>query len=86
MPKERRQEWEHVRVLNKKGVGFQVQCNYCDKQFWIGSGHRIRAHLGVQSKPISGVNKCERFQKMLLELSPRQKARRLLRRVTPTGS
>jgi len=24
MPKER----GHVRVLNKKGVGFQVQCNY----------------------------------------------------------
>jgi len=44
--------------INKKGVGFQVQCNYCDKQFWIGSGHRIRAHLGVQS--ISGVNKCEK--------------------------
>jgi len=49
---------EHVRVLNKKGVGFQVQCSYCDKQFWIRSGRRIRAHLGVQS--ISEVNKCEK--------------------------
>jgi len=47
-----------VRVVNKKGGGFQVQCNYCDKQFWISSGYRIRAHLGVES--ISGVNKCEK--------------------------
>jgi len=43
----------------QKGVGFQVQCNYCDKQFGIGSGHRIkRAHLGVQC--IRGVNNCEK--------------------------
>ena len=58
MPKERGKEWEHLKVVSKKGQSFQVQCNYCDKQFWIGSGQRIRAHLGVQT--LCGVNKCEK--------------------------
>ena len=48
MPKERGKEWEHVKVVSKKGQSFQVQCNYCDKIFWIESGQHIRAHLGVQ--------------------------------------
>jgi len=43
MPKERGMG---TRESSKKGVGFHVQCNYCDKQFWIGSGHRV----DVQSK------------------------------------
>ena len=42
MTKERGKEWEHVKVLSKKGQSFQVQCNYCDKQFWIGSGQLIK--------------------------------------------
>jgi len=29
-----------------------------NNNFWISSGYRIRAHLGVES--ISGVNKCEK--------------------------
>jgi Protein of unknown function (DUF 659)/hAT family C-terminal dimerisation region len=35
-----------------------AQCVYCDKQFWVGSGSRIRAHLGVES--IDGVMKCDK--------------------------
>jgi len=58
MPKERGKEWEHVKVVSKKGQSFQVQCNYCDKLFWIESGQHIRAHLGVQT--LCGVNKCEK--------------------------
>jgi len=62
MPKERGQEWEHVRVVNKKlGGGADLKSSATiatNNNFWISSGYRIRAHLGVES--ISGVNKCEK--------------------------
>ena len=45
-----------MKVLQTSKKNCLVKCNYCDKQFWIGSGNRIRAHLGVEN--ISGVAKC----------------------------
>ena len=56
MPRERGKEWKHVKVLQSGKKNSLVQCNYCDKQFWVGSGNRIRSHLGVET--ISGVAKC----------------------------
>ena len=56
MPRERGKEWKHVKVLQTSKKNCLVKCNYCDKQFWIGSGNRIRAHLEVEN--ISGVAKC----------------------------
>ena len=58
MPKPRGKEWDHVKVLTTGQNNYKVQCNYCEKQFWIGSGNRIRSHLGVES--LSGVTKCEK--------------------------
>lgn len=58
MPKERGKEWQHVKVVKEGKNNYLVQCNYCIKQFWIGSGVRIRAHLGVET--IGGVAKCEK--------------------------
>jgi hypothetical protein len=58
MPKPRGKEWEYVKVLKEGTNNYFVQCNYCSKQFWIGSGSRIRAHLGVDT--LSGAAKCEK--------------------------
>jgi hypothetical protein len=57
MPRKRGKEWTHVTVVRSSKKNVLVECNYCDKQFWVGSGNRIRAHLGVES--ISGVATCE---------------------------
>jgi hypothetical protein len=58
MPKPRGKEWEYVKVLKEGSNNYLVECNYCSKQFWIGSGSRIRAHLGVET--LSGSAKCEK--------------------------
>lgn len=58
MPKERGKEWKHVKVQKANKSNHLVQCNYCAKQFWVGSGSRIRAHLGVET--ISGICRCEK--------------------------
>lgn len=58
MPKSRGKEWDHVKVLKTGKNNYHVQCNYCAKQFWIGSGNRIRAHLGVET--VNGVTMCEK--------------------------
>ena len=58
MSRERGKEWKHVKVLQTGKKNCLVKYNYCDKQFWIGSGSRIRAHLGVEN--ISGVSKCSK--------------------------
>ena len=58
MPKPRGKEWEYVKVLKEGTNNYFVQCNYCSKQFWIGSGSRIREHLGVDT--LSGAAKCEK--------------------------
>lgn len=57
MPKRRGKEWDHVKVMKVVRNNHQVQCKYCNKQFWITGGNRIRAHLGVGSE--TGVAKCE---------------------------
>ena len=58
MPRERGKEWTYVKVLKNAKNNYLIECNFCDKQFWVGSGNRIRAHLGVET--ISGVTKCEK--------------------------
>lgn len=58
MPKERGKEWKHVKVLKTNKNNHLVECSYCQKQFWVGSGSRIRAHLGVET--INGVTRCEK--------------------------
>ena len=58
MPRARGKEWDHVKVLQSSKKNQLAQCKYCDKQFWVGSGSRIRAHLGVET--VDGVSKCEK--------------------------
>jgi Protein of unknown function (DUF 659)/hAT family C-terminal dimerisation region len=58
MPKERGKEWKHVKVQKTNKNNHLVECSYCQKQFWVGSGSRIRAYLGVET--INGVTRCEK--------------------------
>ena len=44
--------------VEKCEKNYLIEFNFCDKQFWVGSGNRIRAHVGVET--ISGVAKCEK--------------------------
>ena len=66
MPRGRGKEWMHVKVLKSTKTNFLIECNFCNKQFWVGSGNRVRAHLGVET--ISGVAKCEKIPDNLVAI------------------
>jgi len=65
MPRVRGKEWKHVKLLKTGKNNHLVECSYCNKQFWVGSGNRIRAHLGVES--INGVAKCEKVPESVVD-------------------
>jgi len=58
MGRERGKEWKHVRVIKSGKNNQLIECNYCSKQFWVGSGSRIRGHIGIDT--IDGISKCEK--------------------------
>ena len=64
MPKERGKEWKYVKVQKTNKNNHLVECSYCQKQFWVGSGSRIRAHLGVETINGKSGQDMKKFQKM----------------------
>ena len=58
MGRERGKEWKHVKVIKSGKNNQLIECNYCSKQFWVGSGSRIRGHIGIDT--IDGISKCEK--------------------------
>jgi len=60
----------------KEGKNYLVQCNYCIKQFWLGSGVRIRAHLGVET--VGGAGKCEKVPEAVTKKSIKAESKKLL--------
>jgi hypothetical protein len=82
MARERGKEWKHVKVVKTGKNNYLIECNFCDKQFWVGSGNRIRAHLGVEN--IAGVSKCEKVPDTVIATFMKAEEKKMCEKVEMT--
>jgi hypothetical protein len=80
--RERGKEWKHVKVIKTGKNNYLIECNFCDKQFWVGSGNRIRAHLGVET--IAGVSKCEKVPDTVIATFMKAEEKKMCEKVEMT--